>query len=256
MWREHAPRFDVSVSKPDVVILAGDIHTKSRAPAWAAEMFPDLPVIYVAGNHEFYAQTLEDTAPAIRSECARYSNVRYLDCDEYLLEGVRFLGATLWTDFSLFGADRKWGAMSSSREVMNDYRHVRVATAGYRKLNPQDTARMHASHRDWLRSRLEAPFTGRTIVVTHMAPSMRSVAPPYATDPVSAAFASNLEDMVAKADLWIHGHTHTSFDYQVGKCRVVANPLGYRLRDGSPENALFRHDFVVQTRDLDRDLST
>lgn len=246
VWREYAPRIDMSASKPDVVILAGDIYTKSRAPAWAARTFPSVPVLYVAGNHEFYGEAIETSGVAIQRECEIYPNVHYLDCGEYVLPGVRFLGATLWTDFSLFSPDRKGSAMLDARAVMNDYQRIRVATAGYRKLHPQDTARLHAEQKKWLDVKLSEPFPGQTVVVTHMAPSMRSVASRYSADPVSAAFASNLDNLTAKADIWIHGHTHTSFDYQLGRCRVVANPLGYLLRGGGAENENFNPNFIVE----------
>ncbi|OIJ44499.1 metallophosphoesterase [Massilia timonae] len=246
VWRDHVPRIDVSISRPDVVILAGDIHTKSRAPSWAAEIFSGLPVVYVAGNHEFYGEAIEKTGESIASECFRYPNVHFLDCGEYVYEGVRFLGATLWTDFALFSPDRKWSAMLDARTAMNDYQRIKVATAGYRKLHPQDTARLHTAQRAWLQKKLGEPFTGRTVVVTHMAPSMRSVAPEYVADPVSAAFASNLDDLIVKANVWIHGHTHCSFDYEVEGCRVVANPLGYRMRNNGAENQEFDPNFIVE----------
>jgi len=246
VWRDFAPRIDMSTSKPDIVILAGDIHTKSRAPAWAAKTFTGLPILYIAGNHEFYGETIEKAGAEIRQECEIYSNVHYLDCEEYVLPGVRFLGATLWTDFSLFSEDGKWSAMSEARAVMNDYKRIRVATAGYRKLLPQDTTRLHAEQKKWLNGKLNESFVGRTVVVTHMAPSMHSVAPQYSLDPVSAAFASNLDDLVAKADVWVHGHTHTSFDYRLGKCRVVANPLGYMTRGGTAENKDFNPNYVIE----------
>ncbi|MGJ9419810.1 metallophosphoesterase [Massilia sp. CMS3.1] len=195
---------------------------------------------FIAGNHEFYGETIETSGLAIREECENYPHVHYLDCGEYVLSGVRFLGATPCTDFSLFSPDRKWSAMLDARAGMNDYQRIRVATAGYRKLHPQDIAGLHAEQKKWLSEKLEEPFSGRTVVVTHMAPSMRSVAPQYNADPVSAAFASNLDDLTAKVDVWVHGHTHTSFYYQLGKCRVVANPLGYFLRGGGAENQKFR----------------
>ena len=107
VWREHAPRIDTSISKPDLVILAGDIHTRSRAPAWAAATFPGVPVLYIAGNHEFYGEAIEKVGETILKECEIYPNVHYLDCGEFVLDGIRFLGVTLWTDFSLFNPDRR-----------------------------------------------------------------------------------------------------------------------------------------------------
>ena len=246
LWGERAPRFEVCASKPDIVILAGDIHSRARAPAWAAESFPGLPVIYIAGNHEYYGEAIEKAGDEIVHECDLHEHIHYLDCDEHILGGIRFLGATLWTDFSLFGPDCKPRVMSLSQGQMNDYQRIKVAAKGYKKLQPQDTAQLHSKHKAWLGSKLDQPFAGHTVVVTHMAPSMRSITPEHAEDPVSGAFASNLDDLVSKADVWIHGHTHASFDYQIKQCRVVANPMGYRMRNGRPENDDFDPNFVIQ----------
>jgi predicted phosphodiesterase len=246
VWREFAPKFNTLPSKPDVVVLAGDIHTNARAPAWAASAFPKVPVVYVSGNHEFYGGALDHTNLAIRDECAKFENVHYLDCGEFFLDGVRFLGATLWTDFSLFGSENRSSAMVDANLVMNDYQRIRLASAGYRKLQPGDTAKLHAEQKAWLAKKLDEPFAGPTVVVTHMAPSRQSVAPEYASDPVSAAFASCLDDLVSKATLWIHGHTHTSFDYLIDHCRVVANPLGYMKKGGNAENANFDPSLIVE----------
>src|SRR3546814_8149246 len=99
---------------------------------------------------------------------------------------------------------------------MNDYRCIRLARAGYRKLRPADTLSWHRVQRRWLEQRLAVPFAGRTVVITHMAPSLQSVDAVYRCDLVSAAFASRLDALVAKADLWVHGHMHNSLDYRIG----------------------------------------
>ena len=247
IWGERAPCID-ALSKPDVVILAGDIHTKARGPAWARATFPHVPVLYVAGNHEFYGDAIDKLSSRMREACETYVNVHYLDCCEFTLPGVRFLGLTLWTDLELFGAARKHLAMIKCKDLLNDYHLIKFAPSGsneYRKLHPIDTGRLHAEQRQWLKQKLDEPFSGRTVVISHMAPSMLSVPPVYASDIVSAAYASNLDDLVAKADLWIHGHTHTSHDYEVGRCRVVTNPLGYPTRHGLPENPQFDPNFIV-----------
>jgi Icc-related predicted phosphoesterase len=135
--------------------------------------------------------------------------------------------------------------MSEAEKTMNDYKRIRLANQGYRKLRAGDTALLHAKHRSWLTKKLAEPFDGKTIVVTHMAPSMMSVPPQYAHDPVSAAYASRLDGLAEQADLWIHGHMHDSFDYRIGKCRVVCNPRGYITRLGKAENQRFDPSFVV-----------
>jgi len=244
-WREHAPVIDTSISCPDLVILAGDIDIGAKAIEWAARTFPTLPVLYVHGNHEAYGKNLEDIDKKIQEACAQVPNVHFLNRGEYVYRNVRFLGATMWTDFCLFGEVERLGAMRAAEAVMVDYKRIRLANQGYRKLRATDTAQIHASHKSWLKTRLAEPFSGKTVVVTHMAPSMLSVSDQYASDPVSASFASRLDDLVSQSDIWIHGHMHESFDYQVGKCRVVCNPCGYIRRDGIPENKNFDPNFII-----------
>lgn len=246
VWGEQLPTINLCLSNPDVVVLAGDIHTRARAPAWASRAFPNIPVIYIAGNHEFYGETIESAVDKLLYTCEAYTNVHFLNCSEHFVSGIRFLGATLWTDFDLLGSEKKAVAMSEVGRSMNDYHRIRVTTDAYRKLRPSDTARLHVKQREWLARKLDEPFSGRTVVVTHMAPSRRSITQEHAKDLVSSAYSSNLDALVKKADVWIHGHTHTSFDYHVGKCHVVANPLGYLMRGGHSENKSFNPNFVIR----------
>lgn len=250
LWRDLAPEADLARSRPDLVILAGDIHLGAHAIPWAARAFAPLPVLYVAGNHEAYGSSLEQARQEIDAACARTTNVQQLHCRELQLGGVRFLGATLWTDFCLFGEPTQTQAMHAAQAVMNDYRKISRSGLSEQTLCPEDTARLHVKERDWLASRLAQPFAGKTVVITHMAPSMHSVSPRYADDPVSAGFASRLEHLVQQSDVWVHGHMHESFDYRIGKCRVVCNPCGYRSRNGMPENPQFDVNFVVDLAQL------
>ncbi|HWW73590.1 MAG TPA: metallophosphoesterase family protein [Duganella sp.] len=245
LWREHAPKIDLAASRPDMVILAGDIHTGAKAVAWAATTFAGLPVLYVHGNHEGYGHNLDSVQDEIRGASAATDNVHFLNCDEYIQNGVRFLGATMWTDFRLFGDDERPASMREAEAVMTDYKRIRLAKKGYRKLRAADTAQFHAIEKSWLIKKLDEPFEGQTVVITHMAPSMRSVADQFANDVASASYASRLDDLVEKTDLWIHGHMHESSDYMIEKCRVVCNPCGYRNRDGTVENSLFDPNFTL-----------
>lgn len=244
LWRQDAPPINLSISRPDVVILAGDIDIGAKAVEWAAATFAGLPVLYVHGNHEAYGGKLEEVQAEIEAACLVAENVHFLNCGEYRLGNVRFLGATMWTDFRLFGDDDRPSAMREAEAVMVDYKRIRLAHKGYRKLRASDTAMFHSLHKSWLKNKLVEPYAGRTVVVTHTGPSLLSIADRFATDPLSAAYASRL-DMVCQADLWIHGHMHDSFDYRIGKCRVVCNPCGFMTRGGGIENAQFDKNFIV-----------
>lgn len=249
LWREKAPHIDSKLSRPDIVILAGDINVGTKAVQWAADAFPENPVLYVSGNHEAYGKNLDEVQDDIKAACMAVPNVHFLNCSEFIHENVRFIGASLWTDFKLFGDDTRADAMREAESAMNDYKRIRLAKKGYRKLRAADTAQLHASHKSWIKKKLAEPFSGNTVVITHMAPSMQSVPEQYRADLTSAAYASQTDDLVAQADMWIHGHTHETVDYQIGKCRVVCNPCGYISRDGSAENAQFDPAFIAELPD-------
>jgi hypothetical protein len=139
---------------------------------------------------------------------------------------------------------------------MNDFRLIEVQAPAMRQyrerefrrlLRAEDTLAMHWVDRDWLRRELAEPFDGPTVVVTHHAPSSGSVAERYAADWLTPAFVSELPgDFFEQATLWVHGHTHSPFEYQRGRCRVMSNPRGYRRADSSFENHRFEAGYIVE----------
>jgi predicted phosphodiesterase len=231
---EVAP-FDPPAAAADVVVLAGDIHNGPAGVEWAKATFTE-PVLFVAGNHEPFDTEFHATAAALRAAAAG-SNVRVLDCDETVLGSARFLGCTLWSDFALYGPSGRDVAMESLRRIAPDFR---VIAFGDRRFTTGDWLALHRAHRAWLEARLAEPHDGPTIVVTHFLPHPASIAPRFATHPLNPAFASDLQPLVARATLWIHGHSHAASDYRAGGARVVCNPRGY---PGEPTG--FRPDFVV-----------
>lgn len=244
---DHFPTIDLAVSRPDVVVLAGDIDTGDRAIAWARTEFETLPVLYIHGNHEAYGNDLEEMQREIGAACARSSNVQYLHRKELIIDGVRFLGATLWTDFRLYGDERYKEASIEAGARMNDYRSIRFSSGTGRYLTPLDTEALHLADVAWLEAALARPYAGKTVVVTHMAPSRLSISETFRGMELSAAFASNLDHLVEKVDVWVHGHTHSSADYRIGRGRVICNPLGYpSRRTGLPENAKFSPNLIVE----------
>lgn len=251
LWRDDAPQGDLAISRPDAIILAGDIDTGTRAVAWAATAFAGLPVLYVHGNHEGYGHHLDKVRHELRAACAATPNVHFLDANTHLIADqdgnkVRFLGATLWTDFRLLGDDTRQTAMRDAEALMNDYKRIRLAGMGFRKLRAADTAMFHAQQKAWLARELAQPFDGGTVVISHMAPSLQSLDAAHGGAAYAPAYASRLEELAAQADLWVHGHIHASRDYQLGPCRVVSNPCGYKTRDGTPQNPDFDPDFIVE----------
>ncbi len=222
--------FVVPTTDADVVVLAGDIHHRTRGVRWARDAFGELPVVYVPGNHEFYGASTPRLLGKMRRAAAG-SNVHVLQDEAVTLAGVRFLGCTLWTDFALHGdRSHRQTSMRICGQLMNDYRCIR-RSRGRRELRPSDTWDMHSRSVHWLREQLSAPSESGdpTVVVTHHAPSLQSVPQELQDDPVSSAFASDLDGLVSDsgAPLWIHGHLHRSHSYRLGDTEVVCNARGY-----------------------------
>ncbi|WP_152047939.1 metallophosphoesterase [Aureimonas psammosilenae] len=212
----------------DVVVLAGDVHRDPiSAAAWAHWAF-EKPVVYVAGNHEFYGSSidaeLENAAAVNEARLGRPSPVRFLENASAIIAGVRFLGCTLWTDFELHGiTERELAyAMRDAVRGVPDYHSIRGFT-------PADARARHLASRAWLEAELSKTFDGPTVVVTHHAPSERSIGHSWRGATTSPAYASDLELLVEEAqpDLWIHGHVHDPSDYRIGKTRVLCNPMGF-----------------------------
>lgn len=205
----------------DVVVLAGDIHTGIEGLEWAARSFIGCPIIYLPGNHEYYGLDFP-THHAAMAETAERLGIHFLDNREVIIGHVRFVGGTLWTDFKLFC--RQELAMQAADSGMNDYLRI---TNRNGPLQPKDTLALHQTTREFLVRKLAEPFYGRTVVVTHHAPSLRSVPKDRQESPTAAAYGSNLEALATQADVWIHGHTHQRHNYLIGQCQVLCNPRGY-----------------------------
>ncbi len=207
----------------DVIVAAGDISPGTRGVDWLGQS--DVPVIYVAGNHEYYGGDFSDTQRDIRRRAENYRNLHFLECSSVVLGGVRFLGTTLWTSFEKLNPRER----SLVRAQVNDY--FCIYKDG-RYLQPDDTEAIHHSSLAWLRGELERGFDGRTVVVSHHAPSMQS----WHHSPLDVAryaYCNELEELTKTfpLDLWIHGHTHATQNYRLHNTQVLCNPRGYYMRE-------------------------
>jgi predicted phosphodiesterase len=219
----------------DVVVAAGDIGAGLQGAQWLMRTFDPTPVIYVIGNHEPYGRLLEDFEDRLDQKCAS-SNVIVCRHPGHRIEigDVRFLGTTLWTDYDLQG-DSIF-AMGYARRRMSDYGRIRVASTARRysgvPLTPEHVLERHRAARKWLEDELGKPWSGKTVLVTHHAPTAATLE--YPRDALSPCYASNLEDTLdgtnpvrPAVDLAIHGHTHVRADVMARRTRVIVNARGY-----------------------------
>jgi predicted phosphodiesterase len=268
---ESVPSPDEVATGADIVIVAGDMAHAPDSVRLAAAIFPDADaIVMVGGNLEHYSTglTIDEGIAAMRLAAAARTSTSATRVEvpedetcEITVRGtaVRIAGATLWTDYDLFGkaeVHRMRVAMA-----LNDYRAIRGRASsplqtflgGFDAFTTSENLARHDASRVFLADELSQPFDGPRIVVTHHLPSLRSVSREYRRDPISAGFASRCEDLLALgATMWVHGHTHSSSLYRDGSGTLVAcNPAGYprRLVSGyARENPCFDPKLVFDIR--------
>lgn len=227
-------KFDLPIpDNADIAIAAGDIQNDGLL----ASLGNKLPTIFVAGNHEFYGHCYGDRMDELRGIP---SEQLYVMHNESVVFGnVRFVAATLWTDYNRHNPI----AMDLARRSMNDHRKIKWSKEPWMRFRPEEAAALHADSVRAIEAVLAAPHDGPTVIVTHHAPSEQSVAAKYRGDTLNYAYFSDLDWLIEKyqPELWVHGHVHSSFDYTIGKTRVLCNPHGY-----PGENKEFDPSLVVK----------
>ena len=244
----------------DLLVLAGDIGSYQQGSRIQGDDFglerfsPKLgwpaPVLYVPGNHEYDNLDFDATHARLREACERLG-ITWLEREVLVMDGLRFIGTTLWADFDAFVTDTDravpgGGRVRSKREkayrAANHYLAKTGTThRGEAMLAPQwRMLALECQH--WLRAALAQSFDGTTVVVSHFAPSLRSADPRYGMTPGTAGFCNALDDLLPLAQVWLHGHLHCQHDYVSAGCRVIANTLGYASRG---EQAGFREQLVI-----------
>ncbi|WP_223545299.1 metallophosphoesterase [Pseudomonas sp. A-B-19] len=204
----------------DLVILAGDLHTKCRGVEWANQTF-EREVIYVCGNHEFYSGHIDHTLRKMRDAAAPHVHV--LENQVWIHSEIRFLVTTGWTDFTSTGD--KLAASMTCAAFMNDFKLIR-AKESFRRLRPEDVIERNRVAFDFLKRELSEPFDGKTVVVTHHCP-VPEVGREKHYDHLSAAYFNSWHALLPFVDVWIFGHTHRAVDCELDGCRIISNPRGY-----------------------------
>lgn len=268
---ESHPHFSVQpVAGADLLVLAGDIGsyqpgsqlTSLNIADFGLARFSPLPrdqggagwptpVVFLPGNHEYDGLDFEATHARLRETCERLGII-WLERQSIVLQGIRFVGCTLWTDFDALTAQQApTGKVTLAEQLKEREKAFRAANFylktyhTLRKGEPMLAEEMREEglkSQAWLRQALAVPFDGKTVVVTHFAPSLLSADPRYGLVPGTAGFCNALDELLPLADVWMHGHLHCAIDYVSRGCRVVANPLGY-LQKG--EQAAFRPDSCI-----------
>ncbi len=202
----------------DIIVAAGDIGVYEQGVQWLQAL--DKPVIYVAGNHEFYAYPYHETLALLQKKSAN-TQVHFLENEVFIFEDVRFIGCSLWADLFIEGAE----TAEALAHNLNDFRKIRYEGGIF---NPEQFSALHAKSKAWLTSELAKPFKGKTIVVTHHAPTHWSwYDSPYRIKKL--AYCNDLKELFHEYEIsiWFHGHTHSIGDYRLAGARILSNTRGY-----------------------------
>ncbi|AUT49765.1 metallophosphoesterase [Achromobacter sp. AONIH1] len=247
----------------DLLVLAGDIGSyqdRSRlmetdfglgrfspARGWPA------PVVYVPGNHEYDNLDFDETHDRLRELCHAL-DIHWLERETRVMQGVRLVGTTLWTDFdALAQPDEELGSVLKKRAKAFRAADFYLAKAGMRRHGEPFMAEQMREQgiacQQWLDEALRQPFDGVTVVITHFAPTLASADPRYGVTPGTAGFCNTLDALLPRADYWLHGHLHCALDYMKDGCRVIANPLGYEKK-GERENFAPARTWDVRTGEV------
>ncbi len=260
----------------DLLVLAGDIGSYQRGSQLLhmsdrdfglARFSPKYgwptPVLFVPGNHEYDGMDFEVAHARLFETCERLG-ITWLEravstWAEPCKQAIRFVGTTLWSDFDALGPPeaavcaasgassaglltQQLKARDKAFRAANYYLKKTGTTRHGRPMLAEAVREQAIACQDWLAKALAEPFDGKTVVVTHFAPSLLSADPRYGLTPGSAGFCNALDPWLAHAQLWLHGHLHAPSNYVKNGCRVVANPLGY-ARKG--EQSAFQAAFFI-----------
>lgn len=237
LHRELDRSFHVAKTDADLFVLAGDIDQGVSGIEWAASEADRLgkPVVYVAGNHEHYDYCIEENERAMRQRAADLG-VYFLENDGVMIDRVRFLGCTFWTNYLAAPNESQKNAMWLCKRKLEDHRRIRK---GKKRFHPRDALERHEESAAWLEKELNSSSETPKVVVTHHGPSVACQNPKIRLNTMAAAFVSERDDIVEKADAWIYGHTHACLDAHIRGTRVVSNQKGYPHEKTSFENGFF-----------------
>lgn len=222
------------IPQADVCICPGNISTAGMAAGvrlLGRSICPKMPVIFVPGTCDYKGRSMPEVMADARDEAERYPGLHLLQEQTLLLDGIMFVGATLWSDLGVFG-DQREAIVHARRST--DYIEIKTSSGQARKrFSPRQSIRLHEKARLFIEQQL-ARFQGSTsVVVSHHAPSLQSMPHGYLNDPLAPTYASSLERLILKSrpDLWIHGGLWAGRPYLIGGTTVMANPRGF---DGVP----------------------
>lgn len=229
--------FPKEKQKDTVLFLAGDIEELVHHERYlnivteCSNIYKH--VIIVAGNHEYYGLSIDNANDMLLNISSCFDNVSVLNNDSIIIDDVYIFGGTMWSDFN-----KSEFVLNEAKNYMNDYTYIKG-------LEPIQTVHIMKDFIKKLKKFLhERDASDKIMVMSHHAPSFKSVSENFKGNFMNGAFCSDLEDLISSSNIqyWIHGHVHTTFDYMIDNTRILCNPYGYSLT----ENPLFQQTMILE----------
>ncbi len=253
--------FSVENNDYDILILAGDISQDfSILESFFCKLDESKKIIFVPGNHEYEGRRIEEVVPKLKEISKNFNNVFVLQNESIDIDGVRFIGTTLWSNFESSGMNNKEEVKKWAKFNVIDFSYIfkRVSVEQYNNKytawTPDDMEKEFNKAYDFLSYELKNNPTELTkFVITHFAPHKNSIHKKYSKDMGSPYWCNDLEELMGFSDFWVHGHTHDSFDYIVEGTKVVCNPRGVSKIFNISENVNFNKNLILNVKNHNKE---
>lgn len=236
----EASNCEIDSKNWDYLVVAGDLSSDLNLieDFFSYKAPLDIPIIYVLGNHEYERRDVDSTPKKIKEMLSFSKNIHVLDNESIVIDDIKFIGSTLWSNFELDGIRAKEQAMKWAEQNVVDFYKIFKLDEFYRyvPINGNDMLKMNEKAYKFLEFELKKnDFSGKKVVITHFAPHKKSVHENY-KHTISSYWVNHFEELLGYSEYWFHGHTHNSFEYEVEGTVVACNPRGYSRFFNMSEN--------------------
>lgn len=227
----------------DALILAGDIHTRNRHHKLLDQIPFELPVYFVAGNHEYYHQDFYETQEYFQMLENGYDNFTWLNNQATTINDIAIFGGTMFTDFNLYGTADRWFTMHAAKECIADFYQIetKLGKHGTRRWTPVDHEKEFNKFVENFVPWLKNTEGKKRIVITHFMPTEQLTHERFKASQLNPYFTANMEKYMGWDGYWFCGHGHDGKDIMVGDTRIVMNPKGY-----GKENPDFKANLILE----------